>query len=441
MVSLCDGLGSRGGANTSPGGYTALSTKGVASLLSDTLWRTLTFPVTYLLVFVLVSTAFLQIRYLNRALQRFDSTQVIPTQFVLFTLSVIIGSAVLYRDFESATAERFVKFIGGCVLTFMGVYLITSGREKGGGGLDDGIDIGDEEEGIGLIDEERYEDDPVEVESGRQKSKVGNLYEGVSESSRRQSGSSISPLTPRPRTPSSTSNVMTDTEESVQTPLIKNPWRRSLEDIFRSSPSAPNLRPGPSTSPSSSDPSTLLQPATPAREQNSRRQSYQKTPDLPLTIPRRSMSRMMPGPLISPLSSPLSAIVADTIRRGIDSSPGRVRRPRLSGLLQKAARVQQPNSSVAADGSDESNFGSSPLKQIGSASDALSRDDDEHGYYRPPLGGGSGDDKKGRSKSLSGALGGYFGLRRDITNSSTAGNGGKKKRTTGEGGSGYVSGD
>lgn len=311
------------------------------------------------------------------------------------------------------------------MLTFLGVYLITSGREKGGGGQDDGIDI-DEEEGIGLIDEERYEDDPVEEEPDRRKSTVGNLYEGFSESSRRQSGSSIPPQTPRSRTLSSTSNVLTDTEEGVQTPLIKNPWRRSLDDIFKSSPSAPNPRPGPSTS-QSSDPTTLLQPATPPREQISRRQSYQKTPDLPLTIPRRSISRMMPGPLISPLSSPLSAIVADTIRRGVDS-PGRVRRPRLSGLLQKAARVQR--NSAAADGNDESNIGSSPLKQVGSASDALERDQ-EHGYYRPPLWDGSGGDKKGRSKSLSGALGGFFGLRRDITTSTASS--GRKKKTAGEG--------
>lgn len=424
------------------GGYTALSTKGVASLLSDTLWRTLTFPVTYLLVFVLVSTAFLQIRYLNRALQRFDSTQVIPTQFVLFTLSVIIGSAILYRDFESATAERFVKFIGGCMLTFLGVYLITSGREKGVGGQDDGIDIGDEEEGIGLIDEERYEDDPVEEESDRRNSRAGILNEGYSESSRRQSGSSIPPHTPRSRRLSSTSDVLTDTEEGAQTPLIKNPWRRSLEDIFNSRPSAANPRPGPSIT-QSSEP-FLLPPATPAREQISRRQSYQKTPDLPpLTISRRSMSRMMPGPLISPLSSPLSAIVADTIRRGVDY-PGhgssRIRRPRLSGLLQKAARVQR--NSATADGSDEGNIGSSPLRQIGSASDALMdpERDDEHGYYRPSLGGSSGD-KKGRSKSLSGALGGFFGMRRDVTSTTGSGSGSKKKGTNGEDNSGAVSGD
>ncbi|MCJ1248134.1 hypothetical protein MMC30_005349 [Trapelia coarctata] len=134
------------------GAYTALSTKGVASLLSDTLWRALTFPITYLLVFVLVSTALLQIRYVNRALQRFDSTQVIPTQFVLFTLSVIIGSAVLYRDFESATVDRVLKFIGGCAMTFLGVYYITSGRSGDESGEDEEGE--DEDQPIALVDEE-----------------------------------------------------------------------------------------------------------------------------------------------------------------------------------------------------------------------------------------------------------------------------------------------
>ena len=138
------------------GGYTALSTKGVASLLSYTLWHALTFPVTYLLVFILIASAVLQIRYVNRALQRFDSTQVIPTQFVLFTISVIIGSAVLYRDFESANTDRIGKFVGGCVLTFLGVYLITSGR-AGNRDSHGEQDIDEEENTIGLVDEERYQ--------------------------------------------------------------------------------------------------------------------------------------------------------------------------------------------------------------------------------------------------------------------------------------------
>ncbi|KAF8469179.1 magnesium transporter NIPA-domain-containing protein [Kalaharituber pfeilii] len=110
------------------GGYTVLSTKGISSLLSSSLYHIFTMPIAYLFTGVLVSTAILQIKYVNRALQRFDSTQVIPTQFVLFTLSVIIGSAILYRDFEKIGQDRLTKFVFGCGFTFWGVYLITSGR-------------------------------------------------------------------------------------------------------------------------------------------------------------------------------------------------------------------------------------------------------------------------------------------------------------------------
>ncbi|KAI9147947.1 putative magnesium transporter NIPA7 [Paramyrothecium foliicola] len=126
------------------GGYTALATKGVSSMLSSTLWRAFTTPVTYALIVILLATAIMQIRYVNKALQRFDSTQVIPIQFVMFTLCVIIGSAVLYRDFEKTTAEQAGKFVGGCLLTFFGVFLITSGRQS----KDDDEDVLSEAEGI-----------------------------------------------------------------------------------------------------------------------------------------------------------------------------------------------------------------------------------------------------------------------------------------------------
>ena len=54
----------------------------------------------------------------------------IPTQFVLFTISVILGSAILYRDFETVDAERMLKFVSGCLLTFYGVWIISSGRSR-----------------------------------------------------------------------------------------------------------------------------------------------------------------------------------------------------------------------------------------------------------------------------------------------------------------------
>ncbi|KAK3897655.1 magnesium transporter NIPA-domain-containing protein [Staphylotrichum tortipilum] len=138
------------------GGYTALATKGVSSMLSSTLLGAFTTPVTYALLFVLLFTAVMQVRYVNKALQRFDSTQVIPIQFVLFTLSVIIGSAVLYRDFERTSAEQAAKFVGGCSLTFFGVFLITSGRPRQDD--DDEATLSDVEgieETIGLRDQDR----------------------------------------------------------------------------------------------------------------------------------------------------------------------------------------------------------------------------------------------------------------------------------------------
>ncbi|KAH0610114.1 uncharacterized protein H6S33_012660 [Morchella sextelata] len=110
------------------GGYTVLSTKGISSLLSSSFYHIFTYPIAYLFTTILLLTAVLQIKYVNRALQRFDSTQVIPTQFVLFTISVILGSAILYRDFETVTPERMVKFTTGCALTFWGVWLISSRR-------------------------------------------------------------------------------------------------------------------------------------------------------------------------------------------------------------------------------------------------------------------------------------------------------------------------
>ncbi|MCJ1400148.1 hypothetical protein MMC11_003352 [Xylographa trunciseda] len=318
------------------GGYTALSTKGVASLLSDTLWRSLTFPITYLLTFILVATALLQIHYVNRALQRFDSTQVIPTQFVLFTISVIVGSSILYRDFESATLDRVVKFVAGCALTFLGVYLITSGRSEDTNNEDE--DSEDEEQMIGLIDEEEQHENAVrsddEGDNIRRKSQMSITFDdGTSTSthgrlSRQQSNAHhMDPQTPRrfnSGTSSSYGQPITPPEANPDSPLLRNPWSSPQEYLSGRQPLL----------------STISAPIVPGtasehRPSASRGHSNQLEPpraDRPLTMTRNSISRMFPGPLISPLSSSLSAVVADNLRRGLDS-PTRPRRRRgLSGV-------------------------------------------------------------------------------------------------------------
>jgi hypothetical protein len=55
------------------GGYTVLSTKAMASLLSTIFLEAFEYPITYGLLVVLAGTSVAQVRYLNKALMVFQS--------------------------------------------------------------------------------------------------------------------------------------------------------------------------------------------------------------------------------------------------------------------------------------------------------------------------------------------------------------------------------
>lgn len=299
------------------GGYTALSTKGVASLFTTRTWHAFQYPILYVLILVLVLSAVLQIRYLNEALQDFDSTQVIPVQFVLFTLSVIIGSAVLYRDFERTDASHVIKFIVGCLLTFGGVYLITSGRKA-----HDDTDQDDDEsewrssatetEQVHLLDEERAQ--KRRQQQQQQQHSYNQGHDGIDESDQHDVPAiAVTPahehdsphLTPckqddssaiRPRTPPAQIHHQSPTtaaETPFFTPSTSGPTNRSVINRTTSTP----------VQSSTSTPTSTTRP--PVRN----------------SISRFSNLVPVPGPLIQPLSSSLSGIIADQIIRGEGASP------------------------------------------------------------------------------------------------------------------------
>ncbi|RJE19315.1 DUF803 domain membrane protein [Aspergillus sclerotialis] len=345
------------------GGYTALSTKGVSSILSFTLWHIITFPVSYLLGFVLVFSALMQIHYINRALQRFDSTQVIPTQFVLFTLSVIIGSAILYRDFESYTAVRATKFVGGCLLTFLGVYFITSGRVR----ADDESTFSaeDEEEAIGLLADDQYRDS-VDISSRRAEGKAPRpeqVPESRDEGPQSPTGSLLSHdidhfvdghQSPRGILSGALSSPTGSlVAESLREPspqrspplpphsLTTNPWAESQENLAYTPKSEPQIR-RPMTPPAQSSditPASAVQfrfPSAPGTEGLSpQNNGLPSTPQGPgpssdANLAERSPARVRtpfghnirnsismrfsPGPLLPALSGGFSAVVAESLR-------------------------------------------------------------------------------------------------------------------------------
>nr|OQO24559.1 hypothetical protein B0A51_07730 [Rachicladosporium sp. CCFEE 5018] len=263
------------------GGYTALATKGVASLISNIGWAVFTTPITYVLTFAVVATAVMQIKYINRALQRFPATVVIPTQFVLFTISVIVGSSILYRDFERRDTSDAGKFIGGCLLTFIGVWAITSGRSS----PDADAEAQDTEHGS-----------PPEV---RERSTNPALLITPSQLE--------SPIAPH----------LTPATLSAIHPRSATDGTPSMPQLHAttSAPSIPQLRP--STPHKTSSPAV---PQTPERGTLARNRS--------------SIAGLIPeiGALTSPLSGSLSAVVADELRRNGSMRRRSSLRPR-SGLI------------------------------------------------------------------------------------------------------------
>lgn len=315
----------------SPGGYTVLSTKGVSSMLSSTLWGAFTTPVTYVLIFILLGTAIMQIRYVNRALQRFDSTQVIPIQFVMFTLCVILGSAILYRDFEKTTAEQAGKFVGGCLLTFFGVFLITSGRGPSSVDEDEDClsDTDGVEETIGLLDQEGNPQDLSDQEDSQSqlpRSRTSSKHSGLN-----NTNSSVDDVASRGAGGNGVPTLQLLEPASISaedTPLTNNPW---------GTPAAISTPPrGPRSNRTlSADTvmrgSTVISspnrsnPATPIREG----QSLQigSPLDQPVTPARantlgHSHHHHRSGPFISPspLSSTVTTVMKDGFLRG-DKKP------------------------------------------------------------------------------------------------------------------------
>ena len=364
----------------------------------------------------------MQIKYVNRALQHFDATQVIPTQFVLFTLSVILGSAVLYRDFKKTPGDDAGKFIGGCAMTFMGVWLITSGRPRR---TDEQEDRDPEpEDAINLVNGERYRDSvdtdgPEDIEAGTSTRRPSTLRDSsppIAVGRTMHHASASAPSTPIIKLTLHNTTHPTpafETPSSIReapSPLTTNPWESSAP----ASPSpSPVLRPVPvPLFASVSDPVLPTDAQAPSSASATRPRTPEGTthtadalPATPVTAPRlrrsgtaerlssrdrdhgRDRDRLsarnsIAGPLLaSPLGSSLSAVVAE-LRRGGSLRGSHHHNSNGSAEPHTPSRWRE---SIAVDGDE--------------------RGPDDGGRERGIVRRGTEGETTGRGRSLSGTLG------------------------------------
>ena len=76
-------------------------------------------------VLVTVGTCItIQMNYLNKALDIFNTSVVTPILYVIFTTAVIIASAILFKEWSRLAAEDILGNICGFVTTVSGIFLL-----------------------------------------------------------------------------------------------------------------------------------------------------------------------------------------------------------------------------------------------------------------------------------------------------------------------------
>ena len=311
----------------------------------------------------------MQIKYVNRALQRFDSTQVIPTQFVLFTLSVIIGSGILYRDFEKIGQDRLSKFVFGCGFTFWGVYLITSGRVTKGEEDDEHI----AEEGyIGLMEGEGHLENPSPHNSvGRQRG-LSAFADGAASPRATRSRSACNSYQPAHVAIASTDNRgLLDSEITETSPLLGH--HTDYNDSFSSSP-------GVFTRPSFSHSSPNVATSN---------------------TPQRHPISLIPGPIV--LGYQLQAVVADHVGppAALDYNKRIIRKVKSKTIDVTLSARTAPGCSVGrGEGSSHSAGNQGFVPRALKEPEDASSDDDNTSASGAQDGSRKGSSGRGRSSSL-----------------------------------------
>ncbi|CAK8695102.1 magnesium transporter NIPA2-like [Clavelina lepadiformis] len=115
-ISICSLLGS----------FSVSSVKGVGLAFKDwaagiNIW---TNALTYILFLGLVLSVSTQVNYLNKALDIFNTSMVSPVYYVLFTTTVLICTAILFKEWNTMNAASVIGMLSGFGTIVSGIFLL-----------------------------------------------------------------------------------------------------------------------------------------------------------------------------------------------------------------------------------------------------------------------------------------------------------------------------
>ncbi|RUS87237.1 hypothetical protein EGW08_004989 [Elysia chlorotica] len=120
-VTICSCLGS----------LTVMGCKGVGVAITATArgHNEFTNWLTYVLLGVVVVCILLELNYLNKALDTFNTAVVTPINYVLFTSCVIIGSAILFQEFFKMEVLDIIGDACGFLIVIVGIFLLNAFKD------------------------------------------------------------------------------------------------------------------------------------------------------------------------------------------------------------------------------------------------------------------------------------------------------------------------
>ncbi|XP_053563164.1 NIPA-like protein 3 isoform X1 [Bombina bombina] len=114
------------------GSTTVVTVKALAGMIFVSIRGTmqLGYPIFYIMVVCMVATAVAQASFLTQASQLYDSALIASVNYILSTTIAISAGAVFYLDFRGENILHVSMFALGCLIAFLGVFLITRNRKK-----------------------------------------------------------------------------------------------------------------------------------------------------------------------------------------------------------------------------------------------------------------------------------------------------------------------
>lgn len=121
-IYLCSGIGS----------LTVMSCKALGLAIRDTISGKVNNFATWMpwfLILVTVTFIAIQMNYLNKALDIFNTGIVTPIYYVMFTTLVIIASAILFREFNNMKFEDILGDICGFLVVITAVFMLNAFKD------------------------------------------------------------------------------------------------------------------------------------------------------------------------------------------------------------------------------------------------------------------------------------------------------------------------